>query len=77
MIRQALVVNETLTIASRAIWLTLRIASARCAIRRQSGDQSLVVELADVMLRVEFDAELGDELDLGLEEVDVALPRPA
>ena len=32
-----------------------------------------VVELADVMLRVELGAEFGDEVELGLEEVDVLL----
>src|SRR5205814_4992819 len=32
---------------------------------------SVVVGLADMMLRVELDAELGDEIELGLEIVDV------
>jgi hypothetical protein len=33
----------------------------------------VVAELADVMLGVEFGAELGDEVKLSLEEIDVML----
>lgn len=32
-----------------------------------------IVELADMVLRVELDAELLDQIDLGLEEIDVML----
>jgi hypothetical protein len=34
---------------------------------------SVVVEFADVRRLVQFDADLADEVDLGLEEVDVVL----
>src|SRR5215204_5202691 len=41
--------------------------------RRERRESLVLFHLADVMLRVEFDTELGDQIDLGLEEIDVML----
>src|SRR5437870_3091292 len=37
----------------------------------QHGTSVIVLELSDVMLRIELEAELGDEVELGLQEIDV------
>lgn len=42
-------------------------------IDRRPRSIAAVVELADMVLRVELDTELGDELELRLQEVDVLL----
>src|SRR6266700_5144598 len=48
-----------------------RVLAWASADEEASAPASVVVELADVMLGVELEAELADEIELGLEEVDV------
>src|SRR5690606_9178769 len=38
---------------------------------RFTGSERSVVEAADMALRVQFDADLADQIDLGFEEIDV------
>src|SRR6266545_7241464 len=67
-------VNASLTIGGTRKDQRRRLAPAPLRIIARRGSRSVVVfELADMMLRVELDAELGDKVDLRLEEVDVAL----
>jgi len=50
-----------------------KCAAGLSAAMGYSANVSVVIHFADVLLRVEFDADLLDEVDLGFEEVDMAL----
>src|SRR3569833_4097121 len=63
-------------ISGGLMYLWTRISSDAGSIGARGGAltrRSVFVQLADVMLRVEFNAELADEIELRLEEVDVPL----
>src|SRR5262245_27087527 len=50
-----------------------RLLRMRDSGKPEQTSVAIVVDLADVMLRIELDPELRDEIDLGLKEVDVLL----
>src|SRR6185312_15445104 len=67
--------REFSRLAPRPIVQRIKMAGTSPAMaRKAAAGEALVtvlVELADVMLGIELKAELGDEIELGFEEVDV------